>query len=93
MKRNLSSPGFTLLELLVVIAIIGLLTVLLLPALSRGKQSAQGASCLGNGRQMMTGIVLYAGDNHDYFPPNPDGGTAVPGYNWCSGEAGIGGAD
>jgi len=93
MKHKLSSPGFTLIELLVVIAIIGILAALLLPVLSRGKQSAQGTSCLNNGRQMMTGIVMYAGDNHDYFPPNPDGGTAVAGYNWCSGEAGIGGAD
>ncbi len=38
-------------------------------------------------------MILYTGDNHEFFPPDPDGGTTDPGYNWCAGEAGIGGAD
>src|ERR1043166_8705830 len=85
--------GFTLVELLVVIAVIAILAGLLLPVLSKGKGKAQGAYCLNSGRQMMTGVLLYAGDNHDFFPPNPDDGNTVPGHNWCPGQAGIGGPE
>lgn len=90
------APGFwvafTLIELLVVIAIIGILAALLLTVLSRGKQKAQGAYCLSNGRQLMTAITLYTADYHDLFPPNPDDANTIPGHNWCSGHAGRGGA-
>ena len=85
-----SSRAFTLIELLVVIAIIGILAALLMPALSRAKQKAQGATCLSQGKQMMTAMTLYTGDNNELFPPNPDDGNTIPGYNWCPGSAGIG---
>jgi prepilin-type processing-associated H-X9-DG protein len=35
---------------------------------------------------------MYAGDTRDLLPPNPDDGNALPGHNWCSGKAGVGGA-
>jgi len=89
--RYLSS-AFTLIELLVVMAIVGILASMLLPVLSRGKSRAQGVSCVSNGKQMMTAIIMYTDDNHDFFPPNPDGGNTMPGHNWCSGQAGVGGA-
>ena len=82
--------AFTLIELLVVIAIIGILAALLLPVFSKGKQKTQGLYCLSNAKQMMTAMTLYVGDNHDLFPPNPDDGNTIPGYNWCSGDAGRG---
>jgi prepilin-type N-terminal cleavage/methylation domain-containing protein len=85
--------GFTLIELLVVIIIIGILAAMLLPVLSRAKGRAQGITCLNNGKQMMTAVLLYTGEHDEFFPPNPDGGTTNAGYNWCAGEAGIGGAD
>ena len=89
----MKTRAFTLIELLVVIAIIAILAALLLPVLSKAKGRAQGLACLNNGKQMMMAVILYTGENSEFFPPNPDGGTTDPGYNWCAGEAGIGGAD
>ena len=54
-----------------VIAIIAILAVLLLPALSGAKISAQRTECMNNLRQVSLGIHLYAGDNGDSFPAEP----------------------
>jgi prepilin-type processing-associated H-X9-DG protein len=35
---------------------------------------------------------MFTHDDHDLLPPNPDDGTTLPGYTWCAGQAGIGGA-
>jgi len=83
--------AFTLIELLVVIAIIAILAAMLLSALSKAKQKAQGSACLNQGKQMMLAMILYGDENRDFFPPNPDDGNTNAGYNWCSGNAGIGG--
>jgi prepilin-type N-terminal cleavage/methylation domain-containing protein/prepilin-type processing-associated H-X9-DG protein len=83
--------AFTLIELLVVIAIIAILAAILLPALSQAKGRAQGVACLNQGRQMMTAMLLYTSEHNELFPPNPDDGNTLPGYNWCAGQAGIGG--
>ncbi|MBI5093906.1 MAG: DUF1559 domain-containing protein [Candidatus Hydrogenedentes bacterium] len=54
--------GFTLIELLVVIAIISILSAILLPALSRARESARRASCANNLKQFGAIFKMYAGE-------------------------------
>jgi prepilin-type processing-associated H-X9-DG protein len=71
-----------LIELLVAIAIIAILASLLLPALSRGKQAAQAASCLNNLRQWGLATQLFAADNTDLLPKDgsPNGISVDEGW-------------
>ncbi len=83
--------GFTLIELLVVIAIIAVLAGLLLPTLSRAKNTTQSTACLSNLKQLQLGYLLHVDDNNDLFPPNranADGAGAknLPG-SWVAGNA------
>ena len=60
---------FTLIELLVVIAIIAILAGLLLPALNKAKQTAQGIACISQFKQLNLVDLHYAASYNDYGMP------------------------
>ena len=64
-RTDVPRSGFTLIELLVVIAIIAILAGILLPVLGKAKTKAQGIFCMSNGKQLMLGWNLYAGEHNE----------------------------
>jgi prepilin-type N-terminal cleavage/methylation domain-containing protein/prepilin-type processing-associated H-X9-DG protein len=65
-ERQRDGHGFTLTELLVVIAIIAVLASLLLPAVSKARQTARATKCRGNLRQIALGFSMYTSENGCY---------------------------
>ncbi len=60
--------AFTLIELLTVIAVIGVLAAILIPVASAVRESARGASCSSNMRQIGLALHAYASDHDDRIP-------------------------
>jgi prepilin-type N-terminal cleavage/methylation domain-containing protein/prepilin-type processing-associated H-X9-DG protein len=82
MRRRL---GFTLIEILVVVAIIALLVSILLPSLTKARDHARSAVCLGNLHRLGHALVFYT-DAYRALPPFRlnnvhDGSSWVPYVN------------
>ena len=81
MKLPKFSKGFTLIELLVVIAIIGILAGILLPVLSRARESARKTQCMSNVKQIGMGLIMYANENSETFPSSTASNPAMASLN------------
>ena len=76
LNRRAPQKGFTLIELLVVIAIIAILAAMLIPALSKAKQKAQGIGCMNDHRQLGLAWRMYAEDSNDVLTYASTSGAA-----------------
>src|SRR5882724_11489909 len=68
LHHHVRKLAFTLVEVMVVVAIIGVLIALLLPALTRTKETGRSAVCLNNLHQIGIGLQLYVQDNQNHLP-------------------------
>lgn len=86
MTDRRDKSGFTLIELLVVIAIIAILAAILFPVLTAAQKSAMKSRCVGNEKQILAAISLYAQDSGGKAPLGYDEtGTS---YNFQGGKFG-----
>ncbi len=72
--------GFTLIELLTVIAIIGILASILIPTVSKVRQTARRTLDSSNLRQIGQAALIFANDNRDNLP------GPVASVNWSDGR-------
>ena len=83
-SRQVKLYSFTLIELLVVIAIIAILAAMLMPALSKARETAKTASCTSNIRQVGMAAITYGADT-SFYPPKffvDASGKRIKGITW-----------
>jgi prepilin-type N-terminal cleavage/methylation domain-containing protein len=73
--NNHTLKGFTLIELLTVIAIIGILAAIIIPTVSKVRESARFSKGTTNLREIARASLLFADENKGYIPH--DGGSSV----------------
>jgi type II secretory pathway pseudopilin PulG len=62
---------------MIVIEVVIFLLAMLLPALSRARESARRANCLNNLKQIITGIKEYTPDYDDYYPTSAEPNESI----------------
>src|SRR3954447_652796 len=67
-EKAVGRRAFTLVELLVVIGIIAILIGILLPVISKSRQSSITLKCQTQLRQLYHGLAMYASDNKGRLP-------------------------
>jgi hypothetical protein len=78
--------AFTIVELLVIVAVLAIVVCLFATARAASRPNFQGAVCLNNMKQLMAAFMMYTHENSDFFPPNPDTASPLPGANWVPGN-------
>ena len=71
-----------MIELAVVVGIIGVLAVMLLPALAGPRSNGQAFQCLNNTKQLALGAIMYANDNSEMLMNPGNWVNAGSGYNY-----------
>jgi prepilin-type N-terminal cleavage/methylation domain-containing protein/prepilin-type processing-associated H-X9-DG protein len=66
--RSRRRAGLTLIEVIVATAIVGILMALALPGLHTVRESARGARCSSNLRQMGAAALMYSSSNREAMP-------------------------
>src|SRR3972149_609659 len=80
-QRKMSCKAFTLVELLVVISIIAMLLAVLMPALSKARESAKAVICAANMRGAGLGMQVYVANYRDFRAAYLYASTSEGGYS------------
>lgn len=76
--------AFTLVEILVVIGIVALLIGILVPTVSKARESSRTAACLMNLKQLTAAAYTYAVDHHNFIIPVGNSKVGGSSYWWCN---------
>src|SRR3954469_7489090 len=83
-RTRARAKAFTLVEILVVIGIVALLIGILVPTVSKARESSKTAACLWNLRQLTPAAYNYAADHNNYIIPVGNSAVGGDSYWWCN---------